>query len=162
MPTAAPCTSAMPTEGLPYRTGAFSESYLKHRQDHRVAKTAGPMQYIPAMAFFRKNANFSDRCKQEGIILHRSCGDSIRSMGDKITARKNMIQSGYTRWCLGQPNPSRTSKRPLKVIRKIGLPVMIKASAGGGGKGMRLVKEEKDILGSIRAARSEARSAFGD
>jgi len=82
-------------------------------------------------------------------------------MGDKITARQTMIKAGVP-VVPGTTEPITDENKAIEVIREIGLPVMIKASAGGGGKGMRLVKEESQIIGSIRSARSEALSAFGN
>lgn len=137
------------------------ESYLNIDKIIEVAKKSGAEAIHPGYGFLSENAGFSDRCKKEGIIFIGPSGDSIRAMGDKITARKNMIQAGVP-VVPGTTEPIHDEQKAIEVINKIGLPVMIKASAGGGGKGMRLVKEEADIINSIRAARSEARSAFGD
>jgi acetyl-CoA carboxylase biotin carboxylase subunit len=138
-----------------------NESYLMIDKIIDVAKKCGADAIHPGYGFLSENAAFSDRCKEEGIIFIGPSGDSIRSMGDKITARKTMIAAGVP-VVPGTTEPIQDEDKALEVIRKIGLPVMIKASAGGGGKGMRLVKEESEILNSIRAARSEARTAFGD
>ena len=93
--------------------------------------------------------------------FYRTYADSISTMGDKITARITISKAGVP-VVPGTKEPLKSEENALKVIKKIGLPVMIKASAGGGGKGMRLVKNEKDILSSYRAARSEAKAAFGN
>jgi acetyl-CoA carboxylase, biotin carboxylase subunit len=138
-----------------------NESYLKIDKIIEVAKNCGADAIHPGYGFLSENASFSDRCKEEGLIFIGPSGDSIRSMGDKITARQTMIKAGVP-VVPGTTEPIRDEEKAVEVIRGIGLPVMIKASAGGGGKGMRLVKEEAEILNSIRAARSEARSAFGD
>jgi acetyl-CoA carboxylase, biotin carboxylase subunit len=138
-----------------------NESYLRIDKIIEVAKQCGADAIHPGYGFLSENAVFSDRCKEEGIIFIGPSGDSIRSMGDKITARKTMIDAGVP-VVPGTTEPIQDEQKALEVIRQIGLPVMIKASAGGGGKGMRLVKEESEILNSIRAARSEARTAFGD
>ncbi len=82
-------------------------------------------------------------------------------MGDKITARKIMTNAGVP-VVPGTPGKIASEEEALKTIESIGLPVMIKASAGGGGKGMRLVKSPKDVKNGLRAARSEAKTAFGD
>ena len=82
-------------------------------------------------------------------------------MGDKITARKNMIKANVP-VVPGTTDPITNEDEAIKVIMEIGLPVMIKASAGGGGKGMRLVKDEKEIRNAIRGAQSEAKNAFGN
>jgi acetyl-CoA carboxylase biotin carboxylase subunit len=138
-----------------------NESYLNIDKIIGVAKKAGADAIHPGYGFLSENAAFSDRCKQEGIIFIGPSGDAIRAMGDKITARKTMIKAGVP-VVPGTMEPIQDENEALEVIRKIGLPVMIKASAGGGGKGMRLVKDESMILPSIRAAKSEARTAFGD
>jgi acetyl-CoA carboxylase biotin carboxylase subunit len=138
-----------------------NESYLNIDKIIEVAKRSGADAIHPGYGFLSENAAFSDRCKQEGIIFIGPSGDSIRMMGDKITARQSMIRAGVP-VVPGTTEPITDESKALDVIREIGLPVMIKASAGGGGKGMRLVKEESQILNSIRAARSEALSAFGN
>jgi acetyl-CoA carboxylase, biotin carboxylase subunit len=138
-----------------------SESYLNIDKIIEVAKKSGADAIHPGYGFLSENASFSDRCKEEGIIFIGPSGDSIRTMGDKITARKTMIKAGVP-VVPGTTEPIGDENEAMKIIREIGLPVMIKASAGGGGKGMRLVKEESQVLNSIRAARSEALSAFGN
>jgi acetyl-CoA carboxylase, biotin carboxylase subunit len=138
-----------------------SESYLNIDKIIGVAKASGADAIHPGYGFLSENAIFSDRCKQEGIIFIGPSGDSIRQMGDKITARQTMIKAGVP-VVPGTTEPITDEAKALEVIREIGLPVMIKASAGGGGKGMRLVREEGQILNSIRAARSEAHTAFAN
>lgn len=138
-----------------------NESYLNIEKIIEVAKKSGADAIHPGYGFLSENAAFSDRCKQEGIIFIGPSGDSIRTMGDKITARQTMIKAGVP-VVPGTTEPIGDENKALEVIREIGLPVMIKASAGGGGKGMRLVKEENQVLNSIRAARSEALAAFGN
>lgn len=137
------------------------ESYLNIDKIIEVAKRSGADAIHPGYGFLSENAAFSDRCKAEGIIFIGPTGDAIRAMGDKITARKTMIKAGVP-VVPGTTEPIQDENEALKVIREIGLPVMIKASAGGGGKGMRLVHEENMIVPSIRAAKSEAKAAFGD
>jgi len=138
-----------------------NESYLNIDKIIEVAKRAGVDAIHPGYGFLSENADFSDRCAQEGIIFIGPSGDSIRAMGDKITARRNMIKAGVP-VVPGTSDPVADEAEAIQIIKKIGLPVMIKASAGGGGKGMRLVKNEEDILPSVRAARSEAKTAFGN
>ena len=80
-------------------------------------------------------------------------------MGDKITARQTMLKASVP-VVPGTTEALSDSEEAKKIIKEIGLPVMIKASAGGGGKGMRLVKEEKDIESAVNAAKSESMAAF--
>ncbi len=138
-----------------------SESYLNIDKIIEVAKRSGADAIHPGYGFLSENAAFSDRCKKEGIIFIGPSGDAIRMMGDKITARKTMISAGVP-VVPGTTEPILDENKAIEVIRGIGLPVMIKASAGGGGKGMRLVREESQVLNAIRSARSEALTAFGN
>ncbi len=138
-----------------------SESYLKMDKILEVAKATSSDAIHPGYGFLSENAAFSDRCKQEGIEFIGPESYAIQEMGDKITARKKMIAAGVP-VVPGTTEPITDEEKAVEVIKEIGLPVMIKASAGGGGKGMRLVKEEAQIKSAIRSARSEAREAFGD
>lgn len=138
-----------------------SESYLNADKIIEVAKLSGADAIHPGYGFLSENAAFSERCKEEGIEFIGPDAFAIRSMGDKITARKRMIAAGVP-VVPGTVEPITDEKLAVEKVMEIGLPVMIKASAGGGGKGMRLVKKEKDILSSIRGAKSEAKASFGD
>jgi acetyl-CoA carboxylase biotin carboxylase subunit len=138
-----------------------SESYLNIEKIIDTAKRSGADAIHPGYGFLSENARFSQRCADEGIIFIGPSPHAISNMGDKITARKHMIAAGVP-VVPGTTEAITSEEEALKTIKEIGLPVMIKASAGGGGKGMRLVKEEKNILDGIKAARSEAKAAFGD
>lgn len=138
-----------------------SESYLRMDKIIEVAKKAGADAIHPGYGFLSENAEFSRRCEQEGIIFIGPSPYAIETMGDKITARKTMIAAGVP-VVPGTTEAIRDIKEAVETIRGIGLPVMIKASAGGGGKGMRLVKKEADIVNAVSSAKSEAKTAFGD
>lgn len=138
-----------------------NESYLMIDKIIAAAKKSKADAIHPGYGFLSENAVFSERCKKEGIIFIGPDASSISTMGDKITARITISKAGVP-VVPGTKEPLTSEEDALKVIKKIGLPVMIKASAGGGGKGMRLVKNEKDILSSYRGARSEAKAAFGN
>lgn len=137
-----------------------SESYLVADRIIDAAKQAGADAIHPGYGFLSENAQFADRCKKEGIIFIGPSSYAIKTMGDKITARKTMVAAGIP--VVPGSGLISDEKDAVKKIMEIGLPVMVKASAGGGGKGMRLVSNEKDILGSVRAAQSEAMAAFGN
>jgi len=137
------------------------ESYLNRNKIIEVAKKSGADAIHPGYGFLSENAGFSERCQQKGIKFIGPSPYAIANMGDKITARKTMMEAGVP-VVPGTPGKISSESEAIKYIKEIGLPVMIKASAGGGGKGMRLVKNQRDIKSSLRAARSEARSAFGD
>ena len=138
-----------------------AESYLNQNRIIEVAKQSGADAIHPGYGFLSENASFSNLCKKEGIIFIGPDEKVISTMGDKITARKTMMKSGVP-VVPGTNKDLSDEKIALETINDIGLPVMLKASAGGGGKGMRLVREEKDILPSLRGARSEALASFGD
>lgn len=140
---------------------ASSESYLNMDKLLEVAKATSSDAIHPGYGFLSENATFSDRCKQEGIEFIGPESYAIQEMGDKIMARKKMIAAGVP-VVPGTTEPITDEDKAIGVIMEIGLPVMIKASAGGGGKGMRLVKEQSAIKSAIRSARSEAREAFGN
>ena len=138
-----------------------NESYLNIDRIIDTAKQSGSDAIHPGYGFLSENADFASRCESEGLIFIGPSEVSISAMGDKITARGKMMNAGVP-VVPGTDNGIQDDKAALGMIKKIGLPVMIKASAGGGGKGMRLVWNEGDILSSLRAARSEALSAFGN
>ncbi len=138
-----------------------NESYLNIDRIIEAAKISKADAIHPGYGFLSENAEFSDRCRREGIIFIGPSAESISMMGDKITARRTITKAGVP-VVPGTADPIVKEEEAVKVIEKIGLPVMIKASAGGGGKGMRLVKNKEDIISSIRAAKSEAMSAFGN
>jgi len=138
-----------------------TESYLDQDKIIEVAKKTGADAIHPGYGFLSENADFSQRCQEEDIIFIGPNKDVISTMGDKITARETMMKSGVP-IVPGTNKDLDSDELALKTIEEIGLPVMLKASAGGGGKGMRLVKNEKDILPSLRSAKSEALASFGD
>jgi acetyl-CoA carboxylase biotin carboxylase subunit len=137
------------------------ESYLDIEKIISVAKASGADAIHPGYGFLSENAAFSQRCKDEGIIFIGPSAYAISTMGDKITARQTMISAGVP-VVPGTTEKVRDEEMVIRIVEEIGLPVMIKASAGGGGKGMRLVKEQGELVTSYRRAKSEALSAFGD
>jgi len=137
------------------------ESYLNIENIIDAAKKSGAHAIHPGYGFLSENAGFSDRCKQEGIIFIGPSAYSISTMGDKITARQTMTKSGVP-VVPGTMEKISDENVAIEIVREIGLPVMIKASAGGGGKGMRLVKEENELIPFFHTAQSEALNAFGD
>ena len=146
-----------------YHIGASpsSESYLNMDKILEVAQVSQSHAIHPGYGFLSENAVFSEKCQQAGIKFIGPQPYAISQMGDKITARKTMMAAGVP-VVPGTEAAITSEAEAVKTVKEIGLPVMIKASSGGGGKGMRLVKKEADIKSSIRAARSEAKSAFGD
>jgi len=145
-----------------YHIGGASpnESYLVIDKIIEVAKKSGAQAIHPGFGFLSENEKFAKRCEKEKIVFIGPSAKAIRLMGDKITARK-IAQDAKVPLVPGSDGAV-TDVEASGVAEKIGYPVMIKASAGGGGKGMRLVRNKEDFESSLRMARSEARSSFGD
>ncbi len=140
---------------------ASSESYLVIDKIIEVAKETGADAIHPGYGFLSENAEFSRRCKEEGVIFIGPNPKAISTMGDKTAARELMSKANV-------PFPPGT-KKELKDIEEaeaiadeIGYPVLVKAAAGGGGKGMRIVENKDEFRSGIKAAKSEARNSFGD
>lgn len=138
-----------------------NESYLVIDKIIDVAKKSGAKAIHPGYGFLSENAEFSQRCKDEGIIFIGPSPEVISVMGDKISARHRMMESGVP-VVPGTKDNITSDEMALETAEKVGLPVMFKASAGGGGKGMRMVKNKEDIIPALRAAKSEAMASFGD
>jgi acetyl-CoA carboxylase biotin carboxylase subunit len=140
---------------------ASAESYLNADKIIEVAKKSNSDAIHPGYGFLSENAVFAKKCAANGIKFIGPSPEVINQMGDKIQARLTMIAAGVP-VVPGTTESITTERDAIDTIRKIGLPVMVKASAGGGGKGMRLITEEKDIISMVRSARSEAKSSFGN
>lgn len=126
----------------------------------RSQKKSGAQAIHPGFGFLSENEAFAKRCEKEGVVFIGPSPEAIRLMGDKITARKIAHDSKVP--LVPGSDGAVTDVEASVVADKIGYPVMIKASAGGGGKGMRLVRDKEEFESSLRMARSEARSSFGD
>jgi len=148
-------------EAYPIGPAAASESYLVIDNIISAARESGANAIHPGYGFMSENAEFADRCKAEGIIFIGPDADSIRSMGDKLSARALMIKAGVP-VIPGSEGAISDPDLAIKEAAKIGYPVLLKASAGGGGKGMRIVRNEKDIASALRQTMGEAKSAFGN
>jgi len=138
-----------------------SESYLVIDRIIDVAKRSGADAVHPGYGFLAENPLFAERCEKERIKLIGPSAHSMRAMGSKTIARKT-VQAAGVPVVPGTVEPVATEEEILRVSKTIGFPVMLKATAGGGGKGMRLVKEEGDLRSALRMAKSEAKSAFSD
>ena len=138
-----------------------AESYLKAEKIIEIAKESGAEAIHPGYGFLSENADFSDLCKANGIAFIGPSADAIRQMGDKVTSRKIMTQAGVP-VVPGFDSPNMTEQDALGFAEKVGFPIMIKASAGGGGKGLRKVNSPDELTKAFRAARSEALSSFGN
>jgi acetyl-CoA carboxylase biotin carboxylase subunit len=137
------------------------ESYLNIDKILEVALASGADAIHPGYGFLSENAEFARRIAAAGIRFIGPTPEAISSMGDKVTARKIMMKAGVS--VVPGTNENLVNDDDIhRVAAEIGYPLMVKASAGGGGKGMRLVRSEKELISSYRMAKSEASTAFGD
>jgi acetyl-CoA carboxylase biotin carboxylase subunit len=137
------------------------ESYLNIPRIIAAAEITGADAIHPGYGFLAENAEFADICLASKIDFIGPTGDQIRVMGDKAAARKAMTAVGVP-IVPGTPGPVEDVDEALEFARQIGFPVIIKAAAGGGGKGMRVARDPDDFARSFQLARSEALSAFGN
>lgn len=137
------------------------DSYLKIPRLIAAAEITGADAIHPGYGFLAENAEFSETCAASNITFIGPSADQIRVMGDKAAARKAMMDVGVP-IVPGTPGPVEDPDAALEFAKEIGFPVIIKAAAGGGGKGMRVAKDADEFLRSFSLARSEALSAFGN
>ena len=136
------------------------DSYLNMEALITAAKAKGAQAIHPGYGFLSENADFADMCRENGLVFIGPQGDVIRKMGDKAAARRTMSEAGV-------PTTPGTglisdSAAALAEADKIGYPVMIKATAGGGGKGIRIVERREDFEKAFKTASAEALSSFGN
>ena len=142
---------------------ASTASYLQIPNIISAAEVTDTVAIHPGYGFLSENADFAERVEDSGFIFIGPRPETIRMMGDKITAIKAMKEAGVP--CVpGSDGPidENDEKSTLKMAREIGYPVIIKASGGGGGRGMRVVHSEGSLLNSIALTKSEARTAFNN
>ena len=136
------------------------DSYLKIPRIIAAAEIAGADAIHPGYGFLAENAEFAETCAASNIAFIGPTAAQILVMGDKAAARNAMAAVGVP-IIPGTPGPVEDADEALEFARSIGFPVIIKAAAGGGGKGMRVAAEPEDFTRSFQLARSEALSAFG-
>ncbi len=136
-----------------------AQSYLNMDRILEVAREAGVDAIHPGYGFLSENAVFAQRCQDAGIAFIGPPPEAIRLMGSKTGARKAMIEAGVP---VVPGTPILDDAGLIREAEAMGFPVMVKAAAGGGGKGMRVVRSAKEMPSALRAARSEARSSFAD
>ncbi len=137
-----------------------AESYLNVDRLIEIAKESGSQAIHPGYGFLAENAGFAKRCVDEGIVFIGPRPETIEEMGDKVVARRKMEDAGVP--IVPGTTEKLSDEEVIKLAPEIGFPVMVKAVAGGGGKGLRLVQEERELEQAIKRARSEARASFGD
>ncbi|MGA0804935.1 MAG: acetyl-CoA carboxylase biotin carboxylase subunit [Pseudohongiellaceae bacterium] len=137
------------------------ESYLNIPAIIAAMEVTGADAVHPGYGFLSENANFAEQVEKSGFIFIGPRPDTIRAMGDKVSAINVMIQAGVPT-VPGSDGPiTDDNDRTIAIARRIGYPIMIKAAAGGGGRGMRVVHDEANLLSSIQVTQSEAGSYFG-
>ena len=138
-----------------------TESYLNMNAVLSAAVLTGAEAIHPGFGFLSENSKFATMCEEVGIKFIGPSGAVMDLMGDKINARAQMIKANVP-VIPGSDGEVHTSDEALAVAEKIGYPVMLKASAGGGGKGIRKVEKVEDLVAAFESASREAKAAFGD
>ena len=146
-----------------YRIGPAPsrESYLRGAAIVELARSIGADAIHPGYGFLSENASFAALCRDAGITFIGPSPEAIAAMGSKVESRRLMIDAGVP-VVPGGRDPLPDLESAQRAAGEIGYPVMLKAAAGGGGKGMRRIDRPDDFAAAFRAARSEAASSFGD
>src|SRR5258708_3941799 len=140
---------------------AATESYLNIAKLIAVAKKSGADAVHPGYGFLSENAAFARACRDAGIRFIGPTPESIEAMGSKTESRQRMQAAGVP-VVPGLTEPVKAFEEILDFARSSGFPIMVKASAGGGGKGMRMIEREADLRQAFERVTSEALSCFGD
>ena len=138
-----------------------TESYLNMNAVLSAAVLTGSEAIHPGFGFLSENSKFATMCEEVGIKFIGPSGSVMDMMGDKINARAQMIKAGVP-VIPGSDGEVHSAEEALKVADRIGYPVMLKASAGGGGKGIRKVERAEDLIPAFESASTEAKAAFGN
>ena len=136
-------------------------SYLSAERVVEAARASGAQAVHPGYGFLSENADFARACAEAGIVFIGPPPVAVESMGDKIRA-KSTVRSAGVPVVPGRSEPGMSDEDIKEGVVETGFPALLKPSAGGGGKGMRVIARESDVDDQIAAARREARSAFGD
>ena len=152
---------ALADEAVRIGTPPSRESYLLADVIIAAAQSTGAQAIHPGYGFLSENAEFSKRCEAEGIVFIGPKHHSIAAMGDKIESKKLAGKAGVN--CIPGVNDAiEAPEKAVQIAKGIGYPVMIKASAGGGGKGLRVAYNDKEAFEGFTSCRNEARNSFGD
>ena len=151
----------MADEAMAIGGNAAAESYLAIDKIVDAALRSGAEAIHPGFGFLSENAAFADRLDEEGIVFIGPKQRAIASMGDKIESKRLAQEAGVST-VPGHPDIVPDADTAVRIAAEVGFPVMIKASAGGGGKGMRIARDEDEAREGFTLAASEAKSSFGD
>ena len=139
-----------------------SQSYLNVPAIISAAEVTDAEAIHPGYGFLSENADFADKVEKSGFVFIGPRGDTIRLMGDKVSAKNAMRKTGVPVGPGSEGAAPDDPKEVVRIARSIGYPVIIKASGGGGGRGMRIVHTEAALLNAVALTRSEAQAAFGN
>ena len=148
-------------EAYPIGPARAADSYLNIDRLLDVARRAGAHAVHPGYGFLAERADFADAVTAAGIVFVGPAAETIRAMGDKTEARRRMEAAGVP-VVPGTSEPLASAREASGVANEVGFPVVLKAAAGGGGKGMRVVRRPEEVPGGFNAAMREAEAAFGD
>ena len=137
------------------------QSYLSAEKVLAAARAADADAIHPGYGFLSENAGFASACEDAGLVFIGPSVSSLRLMGDKIASRR-IAEEVQVPVIPGTPDPVRSPEEAFRAARRIGFPIMVKASGGGGGKGLRVVPREEELEAALRIAGSEAHASFQD
>src|SRR3954469_4275470 len=152
---------ALADEAVPIGPAASRESYLAADKIIAAARQTGAQAIHPGYGFLSENEAFARRVEEEGLVFIGPKHYSIAAMGDKIASKK-LAKEARVHTIPGYNDAIETAEEAVKIAKDIGYPVMIKASAGGGGKGLRVAFNDKEAFEGFTSCRNEARNSFGD
>jgi len=152
---------AMADAAVPIGPAPASESYLDMAAIVAAARDSGAQAIHPGYGFLAENAAFAEACAAAGLVFVGPPPAAIRALGDKSTAKALMAKAGVP-LVPGYHGRAQGAKRMARAAAELGFPVLVKASAGGGGRGLRVVARAEDLPEALDAARREAEAAFGD
>lgn len=147
-------------ESYPLPGVAAADTYLNQEAILRIAATAGAEAIHPGYGFLSENAEFAEACAERGIVFIGPSAEAMRRLGSKAAARE-LAEAVGVPVVPGVDGAGLDDQQLAAAAESIGFPLLIKASAGGGGKGMRVVESAADLPGALQAARKESLSAFG-
>ncbi|MCL5034223.1 MAG: acetyl-CoA carboxylase biotin carboxylase subunit [Bacteroidetes bacterium] len=148
-------------EAYPLNGKEARETYLDIGKIISIARKSGADAIHPGYGFLSENSEFAAEVENAGLVFIGPKADTIKAMGDKTEARETVGKQGVP-IVPGVSKPVETLTEAMEIAKRVGYPILIKAAAGGGGKGMRLVREESELEAGLRGAHSEALSAFAD
>ncbi|TNE39541.1 MAG: acetyl-CoA carboxylase biotin carboxylase subunit [Alphaproteobacteria bacterium] len=151
---------AMADEAVLIGPAPVGQSYLDMTRILKAAEETGAEAIHPGYGFLSENAEFARACEKAGLVFIGPTSEAIDLMGNKAAAKRRMIEAGVP--CVpGYEDKDQSDEAFISASEKIGFPIMVKAAAGGGGRGMRLVHAAKDLPAALSSAKSEALNAFG-